>query len=194
MPTPAALEMIAGLAQGRPVRAKAGLHARDRYGRLQGDAILGGVARHGGSLQQALVAAGLAVVDPGPDPPPSVATWLKEEAEARSALRGLWSMPASRPVAAAEAGRRIGRFALVEGVVLAVNRREEQTFINFGPDWRTDFTAGIDAGDRRAFSAARIALERLPGRAVRLRGVLRRWNGPFMDLEHPAQLELLDGQ
>lgn len=193
-PTPAAFEAIARQALGRSVHARSGQYRRDRYGRLQGEAIIGELAEHGGSLQRSLVAAGLAVVDPGPDPPPSVATWLAAEAEARAARRGIWSAPSSMPVAADDAARRIGRFALVEGRVMAVGRSAEQTFLNFGPDRRTDFTAGIESADRRVFRASGIDIERLEGRRVRLRGVLRRWNGPFMDLEHPAQLELLDAQ
>ena len=86
-------------------------------------------------------------------------------------------------------GRR-GARSLDVGVVAvaAVGRR---VYLNFGLDWRTDFTAVVAAKKAPAFAAAGIELARLAGRAVRLRGWIRRRNGPALTLTHPAQIELL---
>ena len=68
----------------------------------------------------------------------------------------------------------------------------DRIFLNFGADWRTDFTATLASKDRRTFLAAGIDPMTLDGRRVRVRGWLYDRNGPAIDLTHPEQLEILD--
>jgi hypothetical protein len=43
----------------------------------------------------------------------------------------------------------------------------------------------------KAFTADKLDLLALKGRGVRVRGYLRDFNGPSMDLTHPEQIEVL---
>lgn len=114
------------------------------------------------------------------------------EARARAAKRGIWAHPFYRVVAAGDAGRFVGSFQLVEGRVAATAVIRGRGYINFGADWRTDFTIAVPKRARKAFSAAFGAgLERLRGRNVRVRGWLRRYNGPLIAVTHPEQIEVL---
>jgi hypothetical protein len=64
-------------------------------------------------------------------------------------------------------------------------------YLNFGNDWRSDFTISIDRKDVRAFAAAGIDLKGLAGKRVRVRGWIEWRNGPMIAATHPEQLELL---
>ena len=86
----------------------------------------------------------------------------------------------------------IDRFELVEGVVVAATIVRGRAYLNFGPDWKTDFTASIDPRDRRLFDDAGFDIEALQGHRVRVRGWVESWNGPMIKVSHPEQIEVLD--
>lgn len=65
-------------------------------------------------------------------------------------------------------------------------------YLNFGADWRTDFTITIAARDLKLFEQAGLDLFALEGRTVRVRGWLDSYNGPAIEADHPEQIEVLD--
>ncbi len=167
----------------------------DRYGQLQGL-----LARADGQLVEALLLRdGLARVSPRADMRFCLAGLLQIEDEARKAHRGLWAEVANLPLQATDiAGleAREGQFALVEGVVTDAVNRKGRLFLNFGSDWRTDFTVTVAAADARLFRDARIKVKKgtnpaMKGERVRVRGYIERYNGPDMVLTTPEQLEFL---
>jgi len=81
-------------------------------------------------------------------------------------------------------------FQIVEGRVRDVADRSGRVYLNFGEDWRTDFTATIAPSDRDSFGGSKIALTDLEGRNVRVRGWLKQRNGPMIEVSHPEQIEL----
>ena len=85
-------------------------------------------------------------------------------------------------------------FQIVEGTVVAVARRRNWTYLNFGPDYRLDFTIAVRAGDRQAFKGSDMVLGALAGRRLRVRGWIESWNGPLIKVSHPEQIEVLDEQ
>lgn len=115
------------------------------------------------------------------------------EREARAAGRGIWAHPyyAIRQAAAIDR-EDIGTFQLIEGTVVDVSRVKKWIYINFGEDWRSDFTINVAAKLEPAFRDAGIDLMRLPGRHIRVRGWLNTYNGPTIEATHPEQLEILD--
>lgn len=183
----AALEAIAG---DRRVAVLYGGARRDRYGRA-----LAHLARQPDRLwvQGAMLARGLARVYSFPDNRAGVAEMLALERAARAAGRGIWGHPFYAIVPHRRAGRYIGTFQLVEGRVhrTAVIRR--WAYINFGPDWRTDFTVSIR---RRALGPFRERfgrrLKRLEGKRIRVRGWLGSYNGPVIEATHAEQIEVLE--
>ena len=121
-----------------------------------------------------------------------VADMLKKERAARHAGRGIWAHP-FYGVRTADAGplmRRLGTFQLVQGTVRDAARVKGRIYLNFGDDWRSDFTITMGAKARRLFEAARIDLLALKGKQVRIRGWLRKRNGPLIEASHPEQLEI----
>ncbi|MEQ9489625.1 MAG: thermonuclease family protein [Alphaproteobacteria bacterium] len=116
---------------------------------------------------------------------------LQAESEARSAERGLWSDSRFKVFTPETAPQRDG-FTLVEGVPLAVARTRSMVYLNFGEDWRTDFTAAIEPRLLKNDAWDGWDLEALVGRTLRLRGWMRRYNGAFMTLTSPDQIEILD--
>ena len=65
-------------------------------------------------------------------------------------------------------------------------------YLNFGDDWREDFTVSIGPRDRRRFETAGIDIEDYEGRLVRVRGWVDSFNGPMIEATHPEQIEVLE--
>lgn len=117
------------------------------------------------------------------------------EASARTARRGLWSRAPYRERNAADVAallRLSGRFTLVEGRVAEVTRAQRTTYINFGTDWRRDFTASLANAvvDKSDNGGARVS--GLSGKTVRVRGWITRRNGPMIVLSTLDEIEVLD--
>lgn len=182
-----AAAMLADLALGRPVELRYGGAPTDRYRRR-----LAHLYREDGLwLQGELLRRGFARVYTFPDNRALAAEMLAAEAEARAARRGLWGDPRFAARSPAEADRLIHSFQLVEGRVVRAADVRGRIFLNFGEDWRRDFTVTIAKAARRRFDGAGFDPLALEGRRVRVRGWLRRWNGPLIEATHPEQIELL---
>ena len=173
---------------GRRFRLSFGGQRIDRHGRnlahLHDEAGLW--------VQGELLRRGLARVYTFRDNRALAAQMLAIEADARAARRGIWRLSYYRPLAPDDAARRIGGFQLVEGRVREAALVRGRVYLNFGADWRTDFTISISPRDRRRFEAAGIDPLGYSGRRVRVRGWLKSFNGPMIDVSHPEQIEVLD--
>ncbi len=169
---------------------------RDRYGRRSVDMFVR-ARRERLWLQAQLVAAGQARVNPEPLTNACANILLAHEAAARRARRGLWDNAAYniRNASNHQALMRYrSTFQLVEGIVRDVTTVRSRTFINFGNNWRTDFTAGIQ---RRTLAGSRInarMLAAMKGRRVRIRGWIVRRGGPFITIRSMKQIELVPSQ
>jgi len=179
-------DRLSALAGGRALHAQILSAEPDRYGRVPaliaaGDAL----------LQETLLREGLAVAFPTGDPLPCFDRLLAAEAEARRGRRGFWN-EVTIPRAGSDALReRIGRFAILEGLLISVGNRRARSYLNFGRRWSTDTTVEIDARHREAFGGeARLA--ELAGHRLRLRGFLEEKGGPMMVVASPMQIEILE--
>ncbi len=114
------------------------------------------------------------------------------EEKARSEEKGIWGLTGFPVLNLDTAEQGVGTFQIVEGKVHAIATVKNTIYLNFGPDWRTDFTVSIKSGDLRQFSA--IGLDRMSwrGKTIRSRGWLRSWNGPYMEIDHPQAIQILD--
>ena len=184
-----ARQALATLVQGRRVGLASGGTRRDRYGRVRAHLVR---TDDGAWIQGALLALGLARVHSLVDDRAVVADMLAIERGARAGRLGLWSQPRYRVRAAGEAGARLRGFHVVEGRVKAAAVVRGRGYLNFGADWRDDFTVSIGPRDRRLFEAAGIAVEDYEGRLVRVRGWVQSFNGPMIEATHPEQIEVLE--
>lgn len=142
-------------------------------------------------VQGEMLAQGWARVYTFPDNRARAAEMLAREAEAREAKRGIWAHPYYRILSADGASGHEDTFQLVEGRVRTVAERRSRTYVNFGEDYRSDFTITLDAAARRAFRDAGFDVAGLEGRRVRVRGWMKDWNGPMIEVTHPEQIEVL---
>ena len=184
---------------GDPVALYYGGLRRDRHGRALAHVA---VHRHwpiselgdGRWLQQAMLEAGLARVYSFADNRAVVAELLAFEASARAAGRGIWAHPYYRIRTPATVAGDVGSFQLVEGRVAAAAKVRGRLYLNFGDDWRQDFTITVAPRNRPLFEAAwEIGdIERMVGRGLRVRGWIESYNGPMIEATHPEQIEWLE--
>ena len=143
-------------------------------------------------VQGALLKEGMARVYSFADNRAVIAEMLALEREARAAKRGIWGKDFYQVLKAEKIERRTRGFQIVEGRVLKVALTRRRTYLNFGRDWKRDFTIVIEARSRRAFPERGARLKKLEGKRVRVRGWLRWRNGPMLTATHPEQIEVLE--
>ncbi|MGB0719842.1 MAG: thermonuclease family protein [Bdellovibrionales bacterium] len=142
--------------------------------------------------QGVLVSLGLAIAQPSKRNPEMAEQLYTLEDAARTEKLGIWSDTAMHVLTPDETDNRIGDFAIVEGRVESVTLKQNRIYINFGKDWRSDFTVTIAPEDKRDFSKAGIDPLSWGGKTVRVRGFLQRYNGPMIEVTHPAFFEFVE--
>lgn len=160
---------------------------RDRYGRL-----LAQVFADGAWVQGAMLRAGELRVAPDSASAACAKPMMGAEAEARASQAGHWRDGAFILHTPEQLGSRTGTFEIVEGKVETATLYKGRAYINFGLDYRTDFTVTVAPEDMKAFRAARLDVKTLAGKRVRVRGWVERYNGPEMEIATPASIEPLN--
>ena len=166
------------------------LHAmwpkEDRYDRVRSQAF----TNDGTWLQIELLKRGLARVNISPDRTECASEMFAAEAEARNAHLGLWAQPAYAVRTPDTVKADVGTFQIVQGVVLNADVRDGRAYLNFGPDWKTDFTVTISPDDMKTFRAMGVDPRGYKGKFMRVRGIVQWLNGPEMELADPRQAEV----
>jgi micrococcal nuclease len=185
---------IADLLLGQRAQLHLDAGRRDRYGRLLAQIF---VEKNGQRVwvQHQIVASGLARVISSRDSRLCIAELLAAENTAREARRGHWGtgLFAVRPAGAEDLLTGLAQnYEIVEGRVENVAEVRGRIYLNFGRNWRRDFTAAISSEAARLFPGDTEALAKLKGRLVRVRGWVENVNGPSINLTHPEQLEILE--
>jgi len=160
----------------------------DRYGRLRAQAFSG----DGRWLQREMLLRGLARVSLSPDRRECAAELHAAEMKARAAHAGLWAIAVYRVRDPASLRwQDLGSFQIVEGRVLSAKVTGGRAYLNFGRDWRTDFTATISPEDMKTFRHATVDPYRYAGKSVRVRGYVERMNGFEIEVPSPEAIEIL---
>jgi len=142
-------------------------------------------------VQGEMLRQGMARVYSFPDNRARVDDMLALEATARRARIGIWALPfyAIRNPDKDALLDELGTFQLVEGRIIDAAEVKGTVYLNFGPDWRDDFTASIDRKALKLFKSVDPHPRDWTGRAVRVRGWLIKRNGPMIRVTHPEQIE-----
>lgn len=159
----------------------------DRWGRLLAHVHAGDIW-----LQRDMLSRGLARVYTFPDNRTHAAVLYAAERAARNARRGIWALDWYRVLSPADTTRKIGTFQLVEGLPKNVAIVRGRAYLNFGADWKTDFTISVAPRNMKLFRAAGVDIMSLKNQRVRVRGWIIRRNGPMIGVTHPEQIEKLD--
>jgi len=179
-----AKEFVEDFVKGHSITLYFDKNDTDRHGRW-----LAHVVRDDGVwLQKALLEAGLARIYSFPDNRWGLQDMLQMEAHARQANRGIWALPHYATHSPLSAHKAIGTFQIVEGTVLHQNSGKKTIYLNFGKNWKTDFTIRIIKRNHKYFTDG---IPEMQGKRVRARGWVIDRNGPLMDISHPEQIEIL---
>ena len=117
-------------------------------------------------------------------------TMYNLEHVARLSQVGIWSKDANPVRTAENITSNDSGFSVVEGKVKKVARVRNNVYLNFGDNWKTDFTIGVPSNLVKQFSKQGINLAELGSQDVRVRGWVRDYNGPYIELSHVEQLEI----
>jgi hypothetical protein len=183
-----ALAALTEMAVGHDLTLTALRPKEDRYGRIR-------VQAFGDEwLQTALLRRGLARVDLAPDRGECASELYAAEREGRAARAGLWALPgyAIRTPASVGSGDN-GAFEIIEGRVVDAEVRDGRAFLDFGADYRHDFTATISPDDMKTFRAGHADPRDWQGKNVRVRGIVELYGGrPEIELSSPLQVETVE--
>lgn len=147
-------------------------------------------------LQQLLLQRGHGYFMPHSHRPAAAKALRHAENTARTGKHGLWAKNSATIVSADSNGLRPGWFQIVRGKIMAENRLRDRIYLNFGPDWRSDFTIEIPKRLYRRFGLAktpgtRTAKIGLTGKNIEVRGWVEWSGGPKIILEDAEQLVVL---
>jgi len=162
----------------------------DRYGRQTAIVILGSTET---PVQALLLRQGNALVSTEIVDKDCAADLGRAEAEARQAKRGVWADPSviKNAESSDDILSGIGRFVVVEGIVLSVRQSGATTYLNFGRNWTRGFAATIPRRTMPALESAGIAVKSLEKRRIRVRGFIEARVGPRIDVLRVGQIEIV---
>ncbi|HEY1637364.1 MAG TPA: thermonuclease family protein, partial [Rhizomicrobium sp.] len=160
----------------------------DRYGRLRVQAML----PDGKWLQRELLRRGLVRMSIAPDRRECAPELSAAEAEGRGSAMGLWALPAYA-IRTPESlhWRDLGTFQIVEGTVLSVKVSGGRAYLDFGRNWRTDFTVTIAPDDMKTFRRKEVDPYAFSGKTVRVRGYVDRLHGFEIEATSPESIEVI---
>lgn len=157
---------------------------RDEYGRL-----LATLTADGTNINQSLLREGMALPMLIPPCGRNVAAEILQAASMGALSgKGIYSLTGYGIISHIEAGKHVGEHAVVKGRVLGLYRGKKAWHFNFGPDWRTDFTAVLFKDGQQRFSDLYLDPAKLVGLEVLVMGKVKRYNGPEIIIHGPDQI------
>lgn len=182
----AAKEFNRKLVADKVVRLEFDVVKKDKYGRLLAYCFVGDKFVNAEILKN-----GLALLYTMVPNIKYVDVLVKAQQEAREEGLNLWRP--ERIIPASQAASHLGKLAIVEGKVLKTKKTASAVYLNFGKDYRQDFSAVIFKDDFHLFNEQRIDLERYyKGKNVKVSGLIKEYHGPEIIVRHPAQIEVVE--
>ncbi|MEP1230789.1 MAG: thermonuclease family protein [Litorimonas sp.] len=186
---------LSGFISGRDVQLFYGGQRRDRHRRAIAQIYT--LTPDGAPdlwVQEEMIRLGLARVYTWDNESVDSARLYIAEGQARAAGRGIWNdeFYAVRSPEPNSLAQYVDSTQIVEGIILSAADVRGRIYLNFGTDYKTDFTITIARKNVKKFTKANIDLLGLEGARVRVRGWIELINGPSIWADHPARLEVLD--
>lgn len=185
--TDTAFATLESLAKSGKLTARAVYPKEDRYDRVRAQVF----SEDGQWIQEELLKKGLARVEISPDRGECNRELYAAEAEARQAKLGLWADSAYAFRSPEQVAKDLGTFQVVVGRVLSTASNDGRIYLDFGTDWRRDFTVMIAGDDIKTFKHMGVDPLNYEGKLVRVRGIVQMQNGPMIAVGNPKQIELL---
>jgi len=173
------------LVLGKKIRVEFDLVKTDKYGRLLGYCFYDGMM-----VNEELLKNGLAVLMTIPPNIKYTDRFIKAQTDARNQGRGLWAE--NEIVSDAQASDYIDQVRTVRGRVIRTFKSDKCIYLNFGADYRTDFTIVIFKKSLRSFIDKKIDPENYyMNKMVEVTGRIKQYNGPEIIVGHPSQITVL---
>jgi len=188
-----AYEHLAKQLKSQNITFYASGRTKDRHNRILAHIII-----HDGLmnrwLQDALVKQGQAIPFATTHNDRCMDHLIKIEKQAKAKKSGVWADGKSLMIYNANDVALLnqepqGKFIIVSGKVHNVARFGKNTYINFSPNWRKDFTILIETRLLKRKTMSWPNLKKLIGQEVEVRGWLDHWNGPMIRLETPSMFQ-----
>ncbi|MDD5583706.1 MAG: thermonuclease family protein [Candidatus Omnitrophica bacterium] len=154
----------------------------DRYGRLLGYCFVGDTF-----INAQLVKEGYAVISTYPPNVKYAEVFLAAQKEARQQRKGLWG--AYETIDAQKASSYINQIRTVRGKVLNAHKSKRCVLLNFGQDYKQDFTVVIFDNSFKSFYDRGIdPVTYYRGKTIEVSGRIRRYNGPEIIVNTPGDI------
>lgn len=189
-----AVSVLQALLVGQSVTVHIQKRKTDRYGRILGH-VYKREKEENVWVQKYLIEKGLAWVFPFQKNAACAQALLQLEQKARQAKTGLWQHEIYRIRSAQKPVGMIAlanKFQLVRGRVHTVAKVRNKFYLNFEKDWRRDFTVLVSKRLEKRLQQHGVDISNLKDKCIRVRGWIKIYNGPMIEMVHPLQLELLE--
>lgn len=155
-------------------------YSKDRYGNIIADLFVGDVY-----IQEQMVRMGLAAVYNKQTDDDNFLRINQAESLAHHEQLNIWQ---SNSLAVRNSDYIMqgdaGKFAIISGIVKKVSVNKGVTYINFGDDWRSDFTAIVYKRNRKYLNDS----FPLTGKSLIVKGVLEKYNGYAIKINNYGQV------
>ncbi len=155
----------------------------DRYGVPQAQ-----IMRDDGFwVEGGMILKGVAWFDVSESAPAVGETLRGMEEKARAGKKGFWSNADYAVKTPDNVDKYINSYQIVEGKVLFTTSKKSLVYVNFGRDYKTDFTINVPSN----LTTAAFSPLTWTGHVVRVRGWVEQQNGPMIALTDAGQVEVM---
>jgi hypothetical protein len=189
-----AMGALSDLVRGRVVTLAVQWPKEDRYGRVRAQVFIAEQVAQPW-LQLEMLHRGLARVSVAPDHRACMSELYAAEDAARRARNGVWSQPMyAVRTPSPTLSRDTDTFQIVTGKILTADVKNGRGYLDFGADWRRDFTVTISPEDMKTFHSVGVDPLSYEGKTVRVRGWIENLHRPEIAVAGPEDIEVLDAQ
>lgn len=143
-------------------------------------------------LQAELLSQGIAFLYPEAQSSTAVHSLYAIEDAAQRSGKGIWAKDTYTPKSALDTDFRSGWFQIIAGTVISAKQVRKTIYLNFGDNWREDFTIEIPKRVFTAMKKAGLNPLDLENKPVEVRGIIEWGGGPKIILTSPNRLRLLE--
>lgn len=110
--------------------------------------------------------------------------------DAYSKKKNIWKYADTHVIDSSRAHEYIGTLATVQGKILHVGKSKKASYLNFGSNYKKDFTGVIFTGSKSQLPYD-FEISSLKGKNVRIFGMIKEYNGPEIIINSPEQLQII---
>jgi len=173
------------LVEGKFIRIEFDQERTDKYNRLLGYCFIDNTF-----INAVLISEGLASVMNKPPNVKYASLFISYQKEAKDKKRGMWGV--YEAIDHSQAYRYLNQIRTVKGKVTDIYTSDKCVFINFGDDYKKDFTVVIFNDSIKYFKKEGINPSTFyKGKTIAVSGKIREYNGPEIIVNMPGEIEVI---